>query len=145
MQLQLEVLGEEIISRRLLRFAHRVQDARPAFRKIAVMLDQAKERQFATEGAYGGEKWAPLADSTLRSKPSGLPILVRTGALKGSFKARRVLPQVLEWGSDVPYGVYHMHGTSRMPARPPLKLPEGLKRSIVRELQRTIIEEMRSA
>jgi phage gpG-like protein len=135
----MEVLGRPIVKRRLLRFAAHMQDASLAFGRIAKMLDFAVQRQFDTEGAYGGEPWAPLADSTLRSKPAGLKILVRTGKLKGSFRTRKVLPDLLEWGSDVAYGVYHMKGTSRMPARPPVKLPEKLKIAIVKELQREIV------
>lgn len=144
MHLQIEVFGEKIVSRRLLRFAHAAQDARPAFSKIAVLLGAAWNEQFATEGAFGGERWAPLAESTLRSKPGGLPILVRTGRLKGSAHTKRLLPQMLEWGSDVEYGRFHMTGTSRMPARPPIKLPERIKRAATREIQRNLVQELRA-
>lgn len=139
MHLNVEVLGRPVVKRRLLRFAEHAQDATLAFGRIAKLLDFAVQRQFETEGAYGGQPWAPLAPSTLRQKPAGLQILVRTGKLRGSFRTRRVLPDMLEWGSDVAYGVYHMRGTSRMPARPPVKLPESLKVAITKELQRALM------
>jgi phage gpG-like protein len=141
--LEIDVFGEQLVSRRLLRFAHTAEDMRPAFREIAPLLQMAWNEQFATEGAYGGERWAPLAESTLRSKPSGLPILVLTGKLKGSAHVKALLPQMLEWGSDVSYGRYHMTGTRNMPARPPIRLPERTKAQVVRHIQRLLVGELR--
>jgi phage gpG-like protein len=148
-ELHISVMGEDIVSRRLLRFEHSLLDASLAYRKIATMLNFAAERQFATEGTYGGERWAPLAASTIATKQrKGMPdkILVATGKLQHSLTGHgdghieRITPLMLEWGSSVPYGVFHMKGTSRMPARPPVKLPETLKVAIMKTLQRAYME-----
>lgn len=143
----LEVLGEEVVSRRLLRFEGNVKDARPAFRRIAPLLEAATLRRFESEGAYGGEKWAPLAASTLARKPAGQGILVASGRLRASLTQetaadgiRQMTPQSFRWGSSVPYGRFHQAGTSRMPQRRVVKFPESVKRAVVRELQKAMVE-----
>lgn len=112
------------------------------------MLERATLERFATEGAYGGEKWAPLAPSTLARKDPGKGILVDSGRLRASLtqetapdSIRALLPQSLHWGSSVPYGVFHQKGTSRMPQRRVVKLPQPVKRAIVKELQRAMVEQ----
>jgi phage gpG-like protein len=146
LDLHLSVFGEEIVSRTLLRFADNVEDARPAFSRIMRLLEEAAREQFATEGSAGGEPWAPLAESTLRSKPPGKGILENSGRLlnslvaggvAGSGDAVRFLgTQELRWGTNVEYAAFHQHGTSRMPRRRVVKLPELVKRQAVRELQK---------
>lgn len=147
LDLQIEVLGEDVVSRRLLRFSEHVEDARPAFRKIAAMLEAAALKRFESEGAFGGEPWAPLAESTLRGKDGSKGILVDSGRLRASLTQetapdaiRVLLPQSMQWGSSVEYGKFHQSGTGRMPRRRVVKLPEAVKRAIVRELQRTLVE-----
>jgi phage gpG-like protein len=140
------VLGEDVISRTMLRFEKAAEDARPAFRTIAHLLERAALQRFESEGAYGGEKWAPLAPSTVARKGAGKGILVDSGRLRASLtqetaadSIRVLLPQEMRWGSTVPYGKFHQSGTSRMPQRRVVKLPEQVKRAIVRELQRSMV------
>lgn len=151
-QLHVEVFGEEVISRRLLRFANDLRDMRSSWGRIARILRRATARNFATQGSSSGSAWPPLAESTLKAKAAkGQPsrILVATGLLEGSLlgtgqgHVERRLPQMFEWGSDVPYGQFHMTGTSRMPARPPVRLTMAVKREITRELQRGLVEAAR--
>jgi phage gpG-like protein len=146
LDLTLEVFGEEIVSRRLLRFSKGAEDGRPAFRKIAALIEAATLRRFESEGAFGGEKWAPLAESTLRGKDASKGILVDSGRLRASLTQetasdaiRHIGPHEMHWGSSVPYGKFHQSGTSRMPRRRPVKLPESVKRAMVRELQRELV------
>lgn len=149
--LELNVLGDEVIGRKLLRFAEGVEDARPAFGRMMRMFEAAALAQFQTEGRAGGEKWPPLAESTLRSKPSGLSILERSGRMLNSLveggvassgdAVRFVGRQEMRWGTKVPYAAFHQKGTSRMPRRRVVALPELVKRRAVRELQRALVEE----
>lgn len=149
--LELNVLGEEVISRRLLRFSENVQDARPAFGRMMRLFEAAALEQFATEGAAGGEPWAPLAESTLKYKPPGKGILEYSGRLLNSLveggvagggdSVRFLGRQEMRWGTSVPYAAFHQHGTSRMPRRRVVQLPEIVKRRAVRELQRVLVEE----
>jgi phage gpG-like protein len=151
--LHVSVLGEEIVSRDLLRFASNIEDARPAFSRIARLFEEAAREQFATEGSAGGEPWAPLAESTLRSKPPGKGILENSGRLlnslvfggvAGAGDAVRFLgAQEMRWGTNVPYAAFHQHGTSRMPQRRVVKLPDLVKRQAVRELQRVAMQGVR--
>lgn len=149
LDLHVSVLGEDVVSRTLLRFADSVEDARPAFGAIMRIFEAAALRQFASEGAAGGEPWAPLAPSTLARKPAGKGILENSGRLLNSLVAggsggagdslRFLGRQEMRWGTSVPYAAFHQHGTSRMPRRRVVKLPEPVKRAAVRELQRAVV------
>lgn len=145
----IEVFGDEVISRTLLRVS-KVDDGRPAFRRMAAMLEKASLQRFESEGSFGGEPWAPLAESTLRSKAArgygDQGILVASGRLRASLTQetapdaiRQITPTFMRWGSKVPYGVFHQQGTSRMPRRRVVKLPDMVKRALVRELQHELM------
>lgn len=79
------------------------------------------KKNFAVEGR---PKWAPLSPSTVKSRGSAHPILVRKG------KLRRVSAQINIWSIDrndmevtgldrrVPYAKFHQGGTRFMPPRP---------------------------
>lgn len=149
MRLSLEVFGEDVINRDLLRFAERAVDARPVWRALATRFEEGEKRQFASEGRWGsGAKWAKLADSTVRQKIAGgfpLQILRRTERLRDSLigvtgdTVRVFHPDRMELGSRVEYGRYHTTGTKRMPRRRPVQLPEREKREWVKILQRFVV------
>lgn len=69
--------------------------------------------------------WAPLAESTLRSKaargyPTPAPLL-REGTLRDSISSKVEVAGALikgEVGSTDPVSVFHEFGTSKMPPRP---------------------------
>lgn len=84
--------------------------------------------------AWGGEKdpqeerkWAPLSERYKEWKDSafpGQPILRLTGKMQDKTKIRPDSVKGLfnaRMGAD--YGIYHMTGTSKMPARPWLGIP----------------------
>lgn len=83
------------------------------------------QRQFATEGAYGGKKWAPLAPATvaLRQRPGhgrgGIgrdtnrlwASLVKSGGSSASVGGLLVIgPQTYERGSSLPYAQWFAGG-----------------------------------
>lgn len=79
--------------------------------------------QFETEGAFGGQPWAPLAFSTVaRKQRLGLRpnILQATGKLKqaASRPSRSVTARSLTLTIPSDVLPHHQEGTSRMPARP---------------------------
>lgn len=95
------------------------------------------EKRFATEGAYGGQKWAPLAEKTLQwralNNRSAMPILQFTRELWSSLVKRssplgyRIADDdSLLLGSSVQAAEKHQLGTDRVPARPivPDVIPE---------------------
>ena len=93
---------------------------------------------FASEGAAGAAPWAELAEATRRERarlgyPPAHPILVRTGDYRASFVDPGHADHVSEWtsgggvwtiaeGSSHRLAQYHEQGTSRMPARPAIRI-----------------------
>lgn len=91
--------------------------------------------QFQSAGAYLGESWAPLAESTLRRKPgASAEILVDTETLRRSLTERDAPHGIVEMvdvdtigvGTDLNYALFHQVGTKKMPARPLVVQGQGL-------------------
>jgi phage gpG-like protein len=142
MRIDISILGDDRISRDFLRVGSNAEDLSSGFRAALDLLEERAEAQFASKGGQTGG-WAPLAESTLRSK-RGTDILVETGALRGSLVGRGqgairdVRPDGADFGTDIPYAMFHHRGTSRMPKRPLIGMDEVTKRAIMRELQRAL-------
>lgn len=82
---------------------------------------------FAREATPGGSAWADLAASTWRQKSSSKKRW-ETGAAAGSYAARLLGGDSVEIASEgVHYEVYHHTGTSKMPGRRALPMPEYLR------------------
>ena len=115
--------------RRLDRTRNRLNNLSPFWRSTAIPLIKMKLRDIFLQQGPG---WAPLADSTIRSRQfPNLPILQQTGSLMSSVVDNPVLEvsrRSLLYGSNNPYAQYHEHGTSRMPARPFLR--PGIERAM---------------
>lgn len=114
-------------------------------------IREAHRRVFATEGAAGRGKWAPLAPATLRDRArKGFgpgPIHVRTGALRdhvltaparitrsGSTVELRIRPDDNVGG--VPKYRALALGTDRIPARPMVALGPGEATAVTSTIQR---------
>lgn len=149
--IDIEVFGERVLNRRLVRMADRTEDARPAFLLIALILERAMDQNFKTQGAHGGQRWPDLKPSTVagkraskdsRVRANAEKVLMATGLLARSLRSRgrghvkRLGKTQMRWGSSVPYGVYHQSTAPRrkLPHRP-LRLAEQDKREAVRALQ----------
>jgi phage gpG-like protein len=150
LDVSVQVFGEDVVRRRFLRFADRAEDASEAFRAIVGILERATAANFATRGVAGGSRWRDLKPATrARKRREHLDprILRATGRLYASFFAgpdhiEEISGDTLRWGSRVGYGKYHQSTRPRrvIPYRPPVRLAEGDKRDVVRELQRAIVE-----
>lgn len=82
-----------------------------AARAAGAEVQRIEVQAFAAQATPEGVPWAPL------KRPRAGKILRRTGRL------RRGATVAVTWGNQVrlrvpAYGVYHLTGTSRMPARP---------------------------
>jgi len=148
-RLDLDIFGEEQISRELLRFSAHAGNAQPAFHKIAADMREQIAEQFATEGGRGSGGWKPLAESTLQAKLSaGLDphILQATHRLMHSLTGtggdhiEKVTDDSLLFGSAVDYGRFHQKGTTRTPARRPVDFTSLDRRGFIRTLQRYIVD-----
>jgi phage gpG-like protein len=141
-QVSISVWGDEIVSRKLLRFAERASNMMPAWDDVEDQLKVAFERNFQAQGPG----WAPLKPSTVRSRiAQGYapgPILTRGGdyrrAMTQGLKTHKNPSELIALAPEVP-GAYHQHGTRRMPSRP-LRLRETDKRAIIKTIQRALME-----
>lgn len=124
------------VGRRLQGFAAQLLDLRPFWPTAARLGREWLKEQFATEGAFGGDPWAPLAASTVAQRGSAHPILDDTGALKGaaSRPVRHATPLTLELEVVDPKIHFHQHGTRKMPRRP--VVPDVIPGHALAELQR---------
>ncbi len=114
--------------KRFSRFAKGIEDMVPLWNRLLPELYALEEKQFATEGKAGGERWKALSEPYRTYKEQRYPgkkILQRTGSLMHSFtdpvspyNVHRMTPQSLEFGSRDNIAAYHYFGTSRgLPSR----------------------------
>jgi phage gpG-like protein len=143
MRLTLEVYGDRQLDRKLLRFEDRIGDLEPAFEVLADDFLSIERQQFASEGGFASAGWAPLADSTVRSRGSAHPILVEHGDLSASLTdatakgaIRDITSDSLFVGTDVDHAPFHQTGTSRMPRRRPVEFRDADRRRWVKAIQR---------
>lgn len=105
-----------------------IADWRPAWPEIEQVFYRIELEQFNTEGARGGERWAPLTANYGKWKEAhfpGQPILVRTGRLRRSLSVlgtgdsiREREAQSLTLGTRVPYAGFHQYGSGRRRRQP---------------------------
>lgn len=126
-----DVLGEDIAARHLYEMGQRAADPRPALRKVRDMLTRGHAKQFATHGAYLGETWPPLAQSTLEQKGSGT-IGVKSGRMRaaligGSGRKTSVTKRQVTVGVNpkIFYARFFAKGTVHQPAREIVGATEG--------------------
>jgi phage gpG-like protein len=124
---------------------------RPAFNEVHERFLKLEKRQFDTQGAATGERWAPLAPSTRAYKAAhGLDprILHATLRLRRSLTQSgdsdhvyHVSPDEALMASSVPYGMYHQSraARTRLPRRPPVVIPDRDKQDWMKVLQRHIV------
>lgn len=112
------------------------------FRHIRIGIETLKplwkqfESQFHAEESdlFSRAPWAPLSEGYAEQKRKqygNKPILQATGTLLRSLtesKSRGNISRIddlhAEFGSSIPYGIFHQLGTSVMPERPPLADPD---------------------
>lgn len=151
MRLDLETFGEKQFSREILRVGANAGDMRPAFDQVHDLVLEVEEKQFTSQGgAYSGG-WKPLAPSTKKYKAArnlDPRILHATLRLRKSLTNKTHVDHVFRSsademfvGSRVPYGPYHQHGNPpHLPRRRPFQFDNGVRESIVKILQRHLVE-----
>jgi len=148
-EINIEVFGEMIISRRLMRLGERAVDAAPAFEEIATLFYDSGKLQFSSQGAWASNGWAPDKQATVTAKiAQGFSALTlqKTGAMmqsltssEATYSRKKIGPDFVELESTVPYGKFHQFGTSKMPMRKPVELNEATKNTMVKLLQRWVL------
>lgn len=127
-----------IFHRRFTRFVSELTDLSDLFEEMADEFGKWEAAAFASGGASSGGAWAPRKDGG-----GGGAILIRTGTLMGSLTGpsiRNISAKRMELGTDVPYAKYHQGGTSRMVARPVIRLTGANKASWTRMIHRYILK-----
>jgi phage gpG-like protein len=158
MRIDIDLFGDVQVSRELLRFAGRIEDATPAFEQIANDLRELEAQQFDEQGKRASGGWQQLADSTIdrklhssdpRVRANANVILQATGRLKASLTGEWdpdhieiVQPHQLVFGTTVPYAHYHQLGEG-VPRRRELELTETDRRQVVRTLQAYLVDATR--
>ena len=116
----------------------RLNNPKPAFQKIGSYLSLYNRKVFSTNGSYGGKAWKPLKPNYLQWKIKAgynQGTLIRTGKLKRSYVSRpmsieRYMKNSAKYGTNVKYASFHHDGTSKMPARPVMKVTPKMAKSI---------------
>lgn len=142
MRVDIELYGDTLVSRKLLRFGEQATNMEPVWDDVEDVLKDAFERNFQQEGPG----WTPLRPGTIRDRirqgyaPG--PILTRSGAYRRSLttdlQTHKSSEEMTVVAPLVP-GQYHQSGTRRMPSRP-IRLKEEEKQDVVRTIQRSLIE-----
>lgn len=154
MSLSIEVLGEKIIERNLVRHAERAVNPIPVFEILAERFLLIEKMQFESQGVSGSGGWTPLSATYLQEKiKRGYDprILFRTHALFNSLthhdapgSIRRITPEFMEVGTEVKssdgyvYAQAHQKGAG-VPVRKPVDFTELERRRWVKTLQRYIV------
>ena len=159
MRLEISLAGDVQVSRELLRFAGRIEDASPAFRWIADDLKAWEKKQFRTKGRYASGGWADLKDATIAQKRRHPNPVVRanatnplraTGRLMESLTGGNeeyfelVQPHQLVVATLVPYAKFHQRGKG-VPQRRPLEVRARDRTGMVKTLQEFMVGSLEGA
>ena len=144
MRVDVEVYGDTLVSRDLLRWSGTVSNMDPVWDAVEDYLAEVFERNFADQGPG----WQPLKPSTIRSRiAQGYapgPILTRSGeyrkAMTTNLQTHTSQDEMTVVAPAVP-GLFHQLGTSRMASRP-LRLKEQEKQQLIKIIQRSLIENL---
>ena len=143
--LNLDIDGVQEMATAFSRFGEYADDLREPYGEIADYLQQVTDRRFQ----QGGPGWAPLSPAYAAWKAQnygGRPILVRTGEMRGGMgNVRRISEKSLEWGTNVPYAVFHQRGTRKMPQRRIIHLERDDATFIHKIIQRHLVTKARQA
>lgn len=144
MKLVIDSVGDEVVSRELLRLVGRVDNVEPAMDSILRQIRSGEQRQFNSQGGYGSGGWQPLAPSTLdRKSASGIDPRILHGAtgalersLTGSGDGNIAVTRHdgLDFGTTVDYAKYHQQGRG-VPMRKVAQFPDSARRHWIKTIQ----------
>lgn len=112
-------------------------------------LEKLHKGYFDSETAWDGQKWKPLAKSTIERKGHNR-ILVDTTRLRQSLtQASQGIRDIgdtgttafLVFGTDVPYAATHQYGSGKVPARPPVGIADDKIDAMVDRIADGIIKQ----
>lgn len=143
MIVDVDVIGEDEAAADIRAIAKRSADMRPVFQRIRALLIAGHASNFSSRGAFLGDSWPPLAEST-REKKGDSAVLQRTGALRASLTGGRGRKSSIT-RSSVTVGTsdwkahFHHAGTSTIPARKLVGISETTERAAIELMERFIV------
>ena len=148
--LEITVAGEQQLARAFNRFTSAINDFTTLWPRLREVFYQMEMKQFASEGAHGGNSWVPLSQKYADWKSrhfSGSPLLVLSGNLKrqltGNEGIYRAHKDNMEIGAGGAYAYLHQKGTSKMPSREPIRMAEGDKTAFGKGMHEWLFNEAR--
>ena len=136
MQINIQVEGLARLRQRLKATADKLQNMRQFWSSVGMYVQRQTIRErFNKEQSPEGQKWKPLAESTIRRrkkhhKRGQMKILQDTGELRRSI-AYEAGNNSVKVGSILKYARTHQFGRGKIPARPFLGVTESEKNHIV--------------
>lgn len=111
---------------------------------------------YASKGKSIGMDWPPLSPAYAAWKRRHFPnksLLVLTGKMKNSLtvnKSRNVIfnragGRQLILGTRIKYAKFHQYGTKKMPARPFIKIDQGLVNDWAQEMRKDVEKAMKGS
>ena len=147
--IQIETLGDERFVRGFSRFLDHIDDMSPIFEELHKDFQEMNLENFTAGGTP--QKWKPLSPDYAAWKAivrPGRPILVFDGHLKGSltgkneFTVKKIGRHEAEFGTSVPWAIYHQKGGGRLPRRKPVQLTDPRREKWVKMIHRWAYEQM---
>jgi phage gpG-like protein len=147
-EVRFALTGQMDVVRRLEAVEARASDLSPAWPAVDAVFHEIVKRQFASEGAQGGEAWASLAPATQaerrrRGFGPGHPILQRSGDLLRSLTTLNSdaisvhAPLYYARGTGVEYFAFHQSRAprKRLPRRAMIELRADDKSELFRPIR----------
>ena len=145
-----ELNGEDVnlLKMKFRMYISRSEDLSPVWYKVRDTFKKDVSEAFRSEGASIGEHWLGLSKSTIKDrKRKGYPpkpILVRSGDLRdsltsgNSYTIDNVSKRFWEYGTEIPYAIYHQSRKSRkkLPRRVFLDISNKFKGDLVQSIHR---------
>ncbi len=153
-RLDVDVRGMPGVRDVLKRAEKRAEDLRPVLRgPITNSIHQFFRRQFASDGAAGGEAWLPLTPTTrilkARSNRSSMGVLRFSNRLWASLTKRSgpesvviAKPQSLEVGTSDAKAVFHQKGWTQLTIFGRPRLAARRVRPILRSWERLLVRHL---
>lgn len=110
MDFGLHITGDTIVIKNFEQMQKKAGNMRPAFSKIADLMQKSQETNFQRQGTRFGNKWAA------RKKAAAHPLMIKTGRLSRSFTSSSTdSSATIE--NTAAYAEFHQRGTRHLPIR----------------------------
>jgi hypothetical protein len=147
------MLGDVVLARGISRYGDAVRDYSPVWDQIRNDFHRIEGEQFDSQGARGGNPWAPLSTSYEAWKQKhfpGMPILQLTGMMWGEFGVgvgmqTTIEPMKLTMTPSMQRAIYHQQGTRTMPQRKVVDLTEEDKMGWMKMIHNYIYDKAKEA